>query len=231
MDHAGSAAPDGDEVYAALRRDIIFGALAPGRRLTLGALTGRYGTSASSLRERLLRLAEEGFVTADGKRGYHVAPMSAAGLREIAELRTLLECHALRKSLEAGDTDWEAEVIAAHHRLHRMEDEMRAGNMAVRETWKRYDWEFHQTLIRACGMAELLALHGTVFDKYLRYQMRLLTFRGEIAAREHRELKEAALARDAARAEEILRIHIDGGVEHCLGLYAEAAPDPREGDG
>jgi DNA-binding GntR family transcriptional regulator len=69
-------------------------------------------------------------------------------------------------------------------------------------------------------MVELLAVHGSVFDKYLRYQMRLLTFRGDVAAAEHRALLDAALARDAVRAEEILRRHIEGGVAHCLGFYA-----------
>lgn len=221
MEQPGPA-PHRDAIYAALRRDIIFGQLGPGDRLNPGELKARYGTSVSTLREKLLRLAEEGFVQVDGKRGYYVAAMSAAGLREIAALRTLLECYALRTSIEAGDTDWEAEVIAAHHRLHRMEGEMRAGRSEVRETWKQYDWEFHQALIRSCGMAELLSLHGTVFDKYLRYQMRLLTFRGDLAAEEHKGLLDAALSRDAARAEEILRRHIEGGVEHCLGFYSGA---------
>lgn len=210
--------PDAErDAYAALRRDIIFGVLKPGDRIVLGELKARYGTSASTLREKLLRLAEEGFVVGEGKRGYFVAGMSPEGLREIAELRALLECHALRKSFERGDTEWEANVVAAHHRLHRMEEEMKAGRTEVRETWKRYDWEFHQALIMACGMAELLSVHGSVFDKYLRYQMRLLTFRGDVAAEEHRGLLDAALARDADRAEEILRTHIAGGVEHCLG--------------
>jgi DNA-binding GntR family transcriptional regulator len=219
MDH--SSAPQIDDVYVALRRAIIFGALRPGDRLTLSDLGERFDASPSTLREKLLRLAEEGFVVGEGKRGYFVATMSAEGLREIADLRALLECHALRKSIEAGDTDWEADVIAAHHRLHRMEQEMKAGRTEARETWKQYDWEFHQALIRACGMQELLAVHGSVFDKYLRYQMRLLTFRGDVAAAEHRGLLDAALGRDADRAEEILRRHIEGGVEHCLSFYAK----------
>jgi DNA-binding GntR family transcriptional regulator len=222
MEQADRPATEQD-AYAALRRDIIFGTLKPGDRIVLGELTARYGTSASTLREKLLRLAEEGFVVGEGKRGYFVAGMSAEGLREIAELRALLECHALRKSFERGDTEWEANVIAAHHRLHRMEEEMKAGRTEVRETWKRFDWEFHQALIMACGMAELMAVHGSVFDKYLRYQMRLLTFRGDVAAAEHRALLDAALARDADRAEETLRRHIAGGVEHCL---SGATSDP-----
>ena len=89
--------------------------------------------------------------------------------------------------------------------------------------WKRYDSGFHHALIMGCGSAELLAVHRLVFDKYLRYQMVYLTFRGQIAADEHQALLQAALARDIGRAQAILVRHIDGGVAHALAAHAAAA--------
>ncbi|KPP90239.1 MAG: FCD domain [Rhodobacteraceae bacterium HLUCCA08] len=149
--------------------------------------------------------------------------MSPEGLREIADLRVLLEGHALRQSIARGDTDWEAGAVSAHHKLHRMEERMKAGDASAREAWKRADSGFHKALVAACGSPELMALHMTVFDKYLRYQMLFLTYRGETAAAEHRALLEAALERDTARAETILRDHIEGGVVHCLTSFRAAA--------
>lgn len=210
----------GDDVYVTLRRDIIFGRIEAGAKLKLGALKAKYDASVSTIREILNRLASEGLVTSEGQRGFFVAPMSEHGLREIADLRTLLEGHALKLSLAHGDTEWEASILAAHHKLHRTEQAMARGDETVRETWKQYDWEFHQALISACGSTELLAVHGIVFDKYLRYQMRLLTYRGEVAAREHKALLDAALDRDSERAQDVLRRHIEGGVEHSLTYYA-----------
>lgn len=209
-----------DDVYVRLRRDIIFGRMTPGAKLKLGDLKDRYDASVSTIREVLNRLDSEGFVAASGQRGFFVAEMSAQGLREIADLRTMLEGHALKLSLESGDTDWEASILAAHHKLHRTEEQMARGDETAREVWKKYDWEFHQALISACGSSELLAIHGIVFDKYLRYQMRLLTYRGEVAAAEHRQLLDAALSRDTDLAQTILRRHIEGGVEHSLTYYA-----------
>jgi DNA-binding GntR family transcriptional regulator len=58
--------------------------------------------------------------------------------------------------------------------------------------------------------------HAAAFDKYLRYQMIALSFRGDVAAREHRALRDAALDRDAAAAAAILKVHVDGGVDHTL---------------
>jgi DNA-binding GntR family transcriptional regulator len=205
-----------ESAYSQIRTDIIFGRLAPDEKLKLDGLKQRYKVSVSTLREILNRLASEGFVVAEGQRGFEVAPISPENLKEISALRKLLESHALGLSFEAGDMDWEGQVVAAHHKLHQMELRMMAGDESIKEIWKRYDWEFHQALIRACGSRELLESHAAVFDKYLRYQMLSLTFRGETAAAEHRALLDAALRRDASMAREILTKHIDGGVEHSL---------------
>lgn len=202
--------------YAALRSDIIFGVLPPGQRLKLDDLQARYGASVPTLREVLNRLTSEVLVVAEEQKGFAVAPISVANLQELASLRQLIELHALELSFRHGTVDWEADVVAAHYRLSRVEDRLMAGQGSDRMEWKRYDFGFHQTLIGACGSDELLALHRAVFDKYLRYQMIFLTFRGQIAADEHRALKDAALARDFASARAVLERHINGGVEHAL---------------
>lgn len=206
----------GHDVYEAIRRHIIFGRLEAGARLRLERMKADYGASVSTIREALNRLTSEGLVEAEGQRGFSVAPMSDENLREIADLRILVECHALGLSIRSGDTEWEGEIVSAHHKLHRMEERMETGDTSVRETWKQYDWEFHQALILACGSKALLEAHGTVFDKYLRYQMRRLTYRGATAAAEHRGLLSAALDRDVGRAQAILRAHIEGGVADSL---------------
>lgn len=206
--------------YSRIRSDIIFGRLLPDEKLRLEGLKKRYGVGVSTLREILNRLASEGFVVAEGQRGFEVAPISPGNLREVAALRALLECYALELSFAAGDMDWEGRVVAAHHKLHQMELRMIAGDDSIKEQWKRYDWEFHQTLIMACGSRELVEAHAAIFDKYLRYQMLSLTFRGEAAAGEHRALLDAALGRDSVAATEILRRHIESGVEHSLASRA-----------
>ena len=205
-----------ETAYRQIRADIIFGRLAPDERLKLERLKTQYGASVSTLREILNRLASEGLVVAEGQRGFEVAPVSPENLREIAALRLLLECHALELSFAVGDMDWEGRVVAAHHKLHQMVLRMISGDRSVTKDWKRYDWEFHQALISACGSRTLMETHAAIFDKYLRYQMISLTFRGQIAADEHRQMLESALKRDAKSAQEVLRRHVEAGVEHGL---------------
>src|SRR4030095_11096624 len=84
-----------EDCYRRIRTDIIFGRLAPAHKLRREALRETYEVSVSTLREILTRLAAEGFVTAEGKRGFEVAAVSAENLRELAGLRLLLESHAM----------------------------------------------------------------------------------------------------------------------------------------
>jgi DNA-binding GntR family transcriptional regulator len=206
----------GENAYRRIRSDIIFGRAAPGQKLRLDRLKDDYGVSVSTLREILNRLASEGLVTAEGQRGFEVSPVSVQNLKEVAALRMLLEGHALEQSFASGDMDWEGRIVSAHHKLASMERRMSAGDRGETELWKRYDWEFHQALISACGSQVLMDTHAAVFDKYLRYQMIALSFRGEIAAREHKILLDCALTRDAATAKSTLERHVTGGVEHAL---------------
>ena len=205
----------GDTAYRRLRSDLIFGRVAPGAKLRLEAMRADYGVGVSTLREILSRLAAEGLVLAEGQRGFEVPPLTARNLRELADLRLLLEQHALRLSFSAGDIEWEGRVVAAHHKLDLVERLMLNG---VRETelWKRYDSEFHQALISACGSQELMAAHANAFDRYLRYLMVSFSFRGNAAATEHRALRDCALARDAAGAIAVLTGHIDDCVAFTL---------------
>ena len=127
----------------------------------------------------------------------------------------MLEGTALAQSFEHGDVEWEGRVVAAHYKLAVMEERMEAGDRGATELWKQYDWQFHQTLISACGSRLLMETHAAIFDKYLRYQIVALGFRSGVAALEHKLLLDA-LRRDAEAAREVLSVHVTGGVEHAL---------------
>jgi DNA-binding GntR family transcriptional regulator len=206
----------GEKVYRRLRSDIISGRLAPSQKLRLDALKEAYGVSISTLRELLSRLTSEGLIVSESAKGFEVAPISADNLRELANLRLLLESHALKRSFAAGDMEWEARVVAAYHKLSTMEARMFAGDRAGPEVLKRYDAEFHQALISACGSRTLLEAHAGINDKYIRYLMIAVIFRGDIAASEHKELLDCALKRDVSRAQNILVRHIQDCVSYTL---------------
>jgi len=206
----------GESVYRRIRSDIIFGILPPGQKLRLEKVSESYGTSISTLRELLNRMCAEGVIVAEGQRGFEVAPVSADDFRQVAALRLLLENHALEQSFISGDLDWEGRVVSAHHKLAVMEKRMLEGQRQTQELWKQCDWDFHHALISACGSDVLLSTHALIYDRYLRYQMIAVVFRGEIAAREHQALLESALNRDWKKAQILMISHIEGCVDHAL---------------
>jgi DNA-binding GntR family transcriptional regulator len=217
----------GESVYRRIRSDIIFGLLAPGQKLRLEKVSESYGTSISTLRELLNRMCSEGLIVAEGQRGFEVAGVSAEDFKQVAALRLLLENHALEQSFTSGDLNWEGRVVSAHHKLAVLEKRMLQGHGKNQQLWKQCDWDFHHALISACGSDVLLSTHALVYDRYLRYQMIAVVFRGEIAAREHRALLESALKRDWKRAQTIMISHIQGCVDHALredhaGLFSGA---------
>lgn len=78
------------------------------------------------------------------------------------------------------------------------------GNILVR----RINVQFHQALISASKSKTLKLLHAIIFDKYLRYQMLILGYRGKLARDEHKQMMEAALARDEKKAIAVLEQHV-----------------------
>src|SRR6476620_10661253 len=160
------SAPIGEMTYRRVRADIVYGRLAPGQKLPLDPMRDAYGSAVSTLREIFNGLASEGLITAEGARGFEVAAISPDNLREIAAMRQLLECDALRSSFESGDVEWEARVVAAHHKLASLERRVAAGDRSHEETLRRYDWEFHNALISACGSRLLLQMHAGIYEKY-----------------------------------------------------------------
>jgi GntR family carbon starvation induced transcriptional regulator len=205
----------GDDGYRRIRTDIVMARLRPGQKLRLDGLKESYGVSVSTLREILSRLTSEGLVLAEGRRGFEVALVSVDDLKELAELRLLLEGHAMEISFAHADMEWEGRVVSAHHKLAATERSMSAG-ICEPEQWKRYDSEFHRALISNCGSQTLMDAHAGVFDKYFRYQMIALNYRGDEPAHQHQALLDFALARDAARAKAVLVAHVNGCVAHAL---------------
>ena len=201
--------PVGEMTYRRVRADIVYGRLAPGQKLTLDRMRDAYGSAVSTLREIFNGLASEGLITAEGARGFEVASISPDNLREVAAMRQLLECDALRSSFEAGDVEWEGRVVAAHHKLASLETTNgRRRPICKRRSLRRYDWEFHNALISACGSRVLLQMHAGIYDKYLRYLMLAAVFRGEPVVEEHRKLLAFALERDWRSAQATTVTHI-----------------------
>ena len=92
-------APLVEQAFARLRKDVLVGTFPAGVKLKVEELQQAYGFSSSPLREALSRLAQEGLVRADERRGFRVAPLSSEDLEDITRMRLMLDVQALEDAI------------------------------------------------------------------------------------------------------------------------------------
>ncbi|RKR06751.1 GntR family transcriptional regulator [Kushneria sinocarnis] len=195
-------------LYDDLRRDLINGCYAAGEKLAIGALKEHYGVGLSPLRETLNRLAAVGLLEQSHQRGFRVPRLTRAALDDVATLRRQLEGEALEQAIARGDQEWEAELVAALHRLKRHQGDF---DSAAHEQWELMHARFHRALVAGCGSPWRLRFLDQLYDQFDRYR-RLAPQaerRREWLDDQHAQLVDHALARDAGRARLLLEAHIE----------------------
>ncbi|MEV0264109.1 GntR family transcriptional regulator [Streptomyces sp. NPDC050617] len=210
----GSSAASGkkmlsEQVYARLRDAIMRGEYAPGDALKPQDLAREQGVSLAVVREALVRVAGEGLADRLPNRGFAVPDCSDRRWQEIAEARRTIEPVVLRMSVERGDIDWEARVRAAHHRLTRTPVYVPEEGEYYSGAWSEAHRDFHRALLEGCGNPVLLETFDRMWTAS-ELTRRWSTWRApdRDGAEEHRRLEEAALARDADAAAEVLARHL-----------------------
>jgi DNA-binding GntR family transcriptional regulator len=212
-------------VYEQVRDDIILGLLAPDRRLTLDLLTERYSVGMTPLREALYRLSASKLVTLEDRRGFRVATVSPTHLAEVIELREAVETMLLSDAFKHADVHWEAQIVAAYHRLQRTA-EYRFNPGPYTHDWESAHRGFHLALLSAARLPMLREFHLSLWDHVARY--RNLAYAGKAMSpavfEGHQQLMEAVLARDEALAGVLLRRHITFATSHIMeGLFPETS--------
>jgi DNA-binding GntR family transcriptional regulator len=198
--------------YERLRRDVLSCELRPGERLNINELCQTTGFNLSAIREAVSKLTADGLVVADEKRGFSVAPISISELRDLTRVRAEIENLCLRRAMVLGDLTWEAGVMAAFHIMSNTRRVVGEGASGANEAWWAAHGNYHRALVSACDSPWLMRLRDQLFAQSERYrilgtQMRQSNTRD--VEREHREINEAVLARDADRATGLMATHFE----------------------
>jgi DNA-binding GntR family transcriptional regulator len=227
-----------ERVYEMLRSELLNGVLHPSQKLKMVELTERFGVSQSVIREALTRLTEQGLLVATPQRGFRVRDLSIEDIAELTESRVQIESLALRLAIERGDLQWETGILAAHHRLERTPVTRDDGT--VSEDWTIQHRDYHQALLTGCNNRRLESVANSLRDSaelYRRWYWVLTDDHQRDLTREHRQLRELALARETDRAIEVLTEHIDRAPflliayarEHGVDdLNPQASPAPQD---
>ena len=195
-------------LFLRLREDILQCRLRPGERLRLDMLRDAYGVGLSPLREALSRLTSMGLVTSEEQRGFSVARISIEDLLGLTKSRVRIETLALRFAIATGDRKWEAEILAAAHRLSGCPIGS-GGSRAFSEDWQNQHRAFHAVLVSVGTSEHVLRFREHLYDLSDRYRRLsgLAAIEREIVG-EHQALAEATLARNVALAGELMMNHL-----------------------
>lgn len=216
-----------ETAYETLRREIIDGTLEPGAKLRTDDLRERYDVSGSTIREALTRLLGEALVTAEGQRGFRVAPASLEDFRDLTAVRRLIETEALRQAIEAGGEAWESEIVAAFYRLSKTEERLRVDATGAAAEFEERNRDFHRALISACSSPWLHRLNALLYQQSERYRRMVVSGRTiprDVHA-EHQGILDATLARDAVLACRLLGEHIERSVTVLRRLFEDREKD------
>jgi DNA-binding GntR family transcriptional regulator len=214
--------PLSEHAYRCIRQEILLGRIPPGAKLTVDALQRDYGISNTPLREALNRLAAEQLVIADNRRGFRATPISLNDFRDLTKARLVMEIGALLASIDAGTDEWEADILAAFHRMEVAQGRAGRDPSSLNDEWTRRHKDFHMTLVAACGSDRLLTTCSAMFDQSERYR-RISTLRRKHprdARSEHRRLKDLTISRDKVAATSLLREHIIRTADHVAKVMS-----------
>ena len=216
--HAVESGTLGQRVYNELRDFLMVGGVKPGEKITLRQLTSAFGTSLMPVREAVQRLAAEGALEVLPNRAIRIPIMTKAGVREIRQVRLMLEGLAV----EEATARIQPETIAQLEQLNEaFVQEMRTREDSARLF--RVNKEFHFTIYRAAEMPVLL---GIIENMWLRIGPFLhfsLGVRGREATRKfapdsHKEIIRAMRERDGTLGRAALESDLAGAAELILQL-------------
>ena len=215
-----------ERAAALIERDILSGALEPGSRLAVHALSRNYAIGTTPLREGLSRLVTRGLIAAIGQRGFRVTHVSRMDLEDITRVRILVEGEALRSSIAQGGDVWEVGIVAALHHLRLCIDRSPETMPEGSAEFDRAHKSFHRALLAGCGSDRLLDMHDDLYFQAYRYRrvmMRRLTDPG-LFLRAHQDLADLAIARHTEAAVARLAAHLHQTVATVYGAGPEAPP-------
>ena len=191
------------QLYAALRDDILRGVHPPGAQLDESYLSGKYSVSRSPLREALSQLAGEGLLENVPNKGFFVRKFTEKYINDVLNMRDILERRGVRSF---RNTDEEREKLIA----------MRAEAESILSTvpfdierHNEFDSRMHYMVMGFNDNEYIDQLSRQIYTLSTLFSIQLKTLEGGIESEmQHIELIDTLLRGELVTAEKLLQKHI-----------------------
>ncbi|MFK7958084.1 MAG: GntR family transcriptional regulator [Lysobacterales bacterium] len=218
-----------EKAYKALREAIVKGQVKPGDRLKERQICEDLKVSRTPVREALRRLAADGLVQLEPRRGGVVTQLSRAEANEIFSLGALLESHAARLAASratGSDHDMLKEKLAAMKQVLSSGDG--SSGEADSATYLTLDHEFHEHIVamaasrRLADMLRLTVGLPVLVKAFAAYSSDDL----QRSLQQHHTIADAIISGDPDWAEAAMRSHVLVARSMTLAEFADDTVDP-----
>jgi DNA-binding GntR family transcriptional regulator len=192
-----------DTVTERLRRALLSGEIKPSERIKVAELEKRFGVSHIPIREAVRRLETEGLVVALPQRAAVAAGVDLEDLSGLYDLRRIIECEVIRRSVETMTPEQVEGVRTALATLEAVAHDHESPRF-----WDLHR-DFHWALLEPGASAWIERVLDQIWLASQRYVRIFVSETVDDAMRDHRELLACCEKRDASHAAELLRLHLD----------------------
>ena len=192
-----------DNVTERLRRALLSGEIKPGARIKVAELEKSFGVSHIPIREAVRRLETEGLIVARPQRAAVAAGVDLDDLSGLYDLRRIIECEVIRRSVESMTPEQVEGVRTSLEALEAVAQDHDSPRF-----WELHR-DFHWALLEPRATAWIERVLDQLWVTSQRYVRLFVSKTVDDAMRDHRELLACCERREAARAEELLRRHLD----------------------
>jgi DNA-binding GntR family transcriptional regulator len=192
-------------IYSQLKKDIASGRIGPGEKLVEADLGERFNCSRTPVRETLLQLQSEHYVTYVPNKGATVAKLSIEKINEIFSVRAILESHAV---LEAASKFVESDlrkIVRLHENMQKNASDENYEAYAENNTF------FHLFCAKVAGNETLYEIINDLLNRLNPYEYFIAALPGYLGywLRGHNQVIEALKARNFQKAAAGLSEHIE----------------------
>jgi len=200
------------KAFNGIRQLLFHNEIAPGQKIVYGDLAKRLGMSPTPVIQALKWLEFQGIVRREPNRGYFTEPVSLKEVREIYDMRALVELSLLPKTIEHLD---ETGIILLKRSL---EEHRQASSRVYLNERLLKDMDFHLTLASLSGCSVQQKVLKDLFDLlYLKYRASVLFVNFmESVDTAHQGVFDAVTRRDPDGASKVLKTHIIEVKHHVL---------------
>lgn len=203
-----------ENIYDALRTEILTCRLMPGEEIREQDLAARYEVSRQPIREALLRLQQDRLVTVQPRQGYQVNPISMKDVRDLFQFRLALEPACVAAAIESADD----QTLSSLDRFRSIGPEV---------DFIDYNRAFHDALAAASGNSRMEAAIRDVLDQADRLvRLSVSAIKGRDPQKlvgEHGAIIEAVQRRDVRAARKLISAHVIDGQKRVLSALGRSA--------